>query len=62
MEPIGIFMGTWIDLSKKKTNVNIMQKYTFFKELDSGHPLLPKTGWEDEDLNLILRTKWKHFK
>jgi hypothetical protein len=26
MEPIGIFMGTWIDLSKKKTNVNIMQK------------------------------------
>jgi hypothetical protein len=26
-------------------------------ELDSGHPLLPKTGWEDEDLNLILRKK-----
>jgi hypothetical protein len=26
-------------------------------ELDSGHPLLPKTGWEDEDLNQILRTK-----
>ena len=31
-------------------------------ELDSGHPLLPKTGWEDEDLNLILRKKWKHRK
>ena len=26
-------------------------------ELDSGHPLLPKTGWEDTDLNLILRKK-----
>ena len=31
-------------------------------ELDSGHPLLPKTGWEDDDLNLILRTNWKHRK
>jgi len=31
-------------------------------ELDSGHPLLPKTGWEDEDLTLILRKKWKHHK
>jgi hypothetical protein len=31
-------------------------------ELDSGHPLLPKTGWEDDDMNLILRTKWKHRK
>jgi hypothetical protein len=26
MEPTGIFVGTWVDLSKKKTNVNIMQK------------------------------------
>ena len=24
-------------------------------ELDSRHPLLPKTGWENEDLTLILR-------
>jgi hypothetical protein len=24
-------------------------------ELDSRHPLLPKTGWEYEDLTLILR-------
>jgi hypothetical protein len=31
MEPTGIFVGTWVDLSKKKTNVIIMQKYTFFK-------------------------------
>jgi hypothetical protein len=23
-------------------------------ELDSRHPLLPKTGWENEDLTLIL--------
>ena len=23
--------------------------------LDSRHPLLPKTGWENEDLTLILR-------
>jgi hypothetical protein len=30
--------------------------------LDSEHPLLPKTGREDEDLNLILRKKWKHCK
>jgi hypothetical protein len=29
-------------------------------ELDSRHPLLPKTGWENEDLTLILREKkWK---
>jgi hypothetical protein len=28
MEPTGIFVGTLVDLSKKKTNVNIMQKYT----------------------------------
>ena len=26
-------------------------------ELDSRHPLLPKTGWENEDLTLILRGK-----
>ena len=26
-------------------------------ELDSRHPLLPKTGWENEDLTLILRKK-----
>jgi hypothetical protein len=25
MEPTGIFVGTWVDLSKKKTNVNIMK-------------------------------------
>jgi hypothetical protein len=31
-------------------------------ELDSGHLLLPKTGWEDEDLTLILRKTWKHHK
>jgi hypothetical protein len=29
MEPVGILMGIYIDLSKKKTKVN-MQKYTFF--------------------------------
>jgi len=29
-------------------------------ELDSRHPLLPKTGWENEDLTLILREKkWR---
>jgi phosphatidylserine decarboxylase len=29
-------------------------------ELDSRHLLLPKTGWENEDLTLILRgKKWK---
>jgi hypothetical protein len=29
-------------------------------ELDSRHPLLPKTGWENDDLPLILRgKKWK---
>ena len=28
-------------------------------ELDSRHPLLPKTGWENEDLTLVLRGKWK---
>jgi hypothetical protein len=26
-------------------------------ELDSRHPLLPKAGWENEDLTLILRGK-----
>jgi hypothetical protein len=26
-------------------------------ELDSQHLLLPKTGWENEDLTLILRKK-----
>jgi hypothetical protein len=26
-------------------------------ELDIRHPLLPKTGWENEDLTLILREK-----
>ena len=30
-------------------------------ELDSRHPLLPKTGWENEDLTLILRGKKGHF-
>jgi hypothetical protein len=29
-------------------------------ELDSRHLLLPKTGWENEDLTVILRgKKWK---
>jgi hypothetical protein len=29
-------------------------------ELDSRHPLLPKTGWENEDFTLISRKKkWK---
>jgi hypothetical protein len=26
-------------------------------ELDIRHPLLPKTGWENEDLTLIFREK-----
>jgi hypothetical protein len=30
-------------------------------ELDSRHPLLPKTGWENEDLTLILRKIWKYL-
>jgi hypothetical protein len=30
-------------------------------ELDSRHPLLPKTGWENEDLTLILRKKIEIF-
>jgi hypothetical protein len=30
-------------------------------ELDSRHPLLLKTGWENEDLTLILRGKKGHF-
>jgi hypothetical protein len=31
-------------------------------ELDSRHPLLPKAGWENEDLTLILRKKNAHAK
>jgi hypothetical protein len=31
MEQIEIVVGTWIDLSKNKTNVNFMQKYKFLK-------------------------------
>ena len=30
-------------------------------ELDSRHPLLPKTGWENENLTLILRGKNEIF-
>ena len=30
-------------------------------ELDSRHPFLPKTGWENEDLTLILRKKMEIF-
>ena len=30
-------------------------------ELDIRHPLLPKTGWENEDLHLILRQKNGNF-
>jgi hypothetical protein len=83
MEPVGIVMGICIDLSKKKTKVNMQKIYIFHidkgtfgiftgfchlrtldtsgrnmaVELDSRHLLLPKTGWENEDLTLILRGK-----
>ena len=30
-------------------------------ELDSRHPLLPKAGWGNEDLTLILRKKMETF-
>jgi hypothetical protein len=30
-------------------------------ELDSQNPFLPKTGWENEDLTLILREKKSKF-
>jgi hypothetical protein len=30
-------------------------------ELDSRHPLLPKAGWENENLTLILRGKNEIF-
>jgi hypothetical protein len=30
-------------------------------ELDSRHPLLPKPGWENEDLTLILKKKNGNF-
>ena len=30
-------------------------------ELDSRHPLLPKTGWENEDLTLNFKKKMKIF-
>jgi hypothetical protein len=30
-------------------------------ELDNRHPLLPKTGWENEDLTLIIRGKKGNF-
>ena len=29
--------------------------------LDNRHPPLPKTGWENEDLILILRKKMEFF-
>ena len=31
-------------------------------ELDSRHQLLPKTGWENEDLNLIVMSVFFSFK
>jgi trehalose/maltose hydrolase-like predicted phosphorylase len=43
MEPVGIFMGI------RSRNMAV--------ELDSRHPLLPKTGWENEDFTLILRER-----
>jgi hypothetical protein len=30
MEPIGIFVGTWVDLSKKKTNVDTTRNISEF--------------------------------
>ena len=35
MEPVGIFMGICIDLSKKKTKVNMQNIYIF--HIDSKH-------------------------
>ena len=45
----GIFTG-FCHLQTSETSVRNMAV-----ELDSRHPLLPKTGWENEDLTLILR-------
>jgi hypothetical protein len=52
-EHLGFFTG-FCHLQTSETSVRNMAV-----ELDSRHPLLPKTGWEHEDLTLILRGgKW----
>ena len=45
----GIFTGFCHLQTSEKSSRNMAI------ELDSRHPLLPKTGWENEDLTLILR-------
>jgi hypothetical protein len=47
----GIFTGFGHFQMSEKSGRNIAV------ELDSRHPLLPKTGWENENLTLILRGK-----
>ena len=62
------FFGSTADFVIKKGTFGIFIGFGHFQtsetsgrnmavELDSRHPLLPKTGWENEDFTLISREK-----
>jgi hypothetical protein len=59
------FFGSTADFVIKKEHLKFLPDLAKLQtsgrnmtiELDSRHPLLPKSGWENEDLTLILRKK-----
>ena len=62
------FFGSTADFVIKKGTFGIFIGFGHFQtsetsgrnmavDLDSRHPLFPKTGWENEDFTLILRER-----
>ena len=67
------FFGSTADFVIKKEHLGIITRFCHLQtsetsgrnmvvELDSRHPLLPKTEWENEDLTDFKKKKWKFLK